>query len=178
MNLFSLPSLLLSNPPPMLRSITTTSSRLARHAAARAHSSLAPSVTRTTNKAAGRLHAASANARLRPLLASGGPLTIRRALATITGNVPTRGSIAQNTASAQDKKKDIVEFRTNSVLNWKEFPDFASIHPEHVVPAMTALVQYIEKEFTERSKSFTPTWEGTMGLSKTSCIQSGSRHIN
>ncbi|KAF9963413.1 hypothetical protein BGZ65_003578 [Modicella reniformis] len=58
------------------------------------------------------------------------------------------------------------EFLTNPVLTWTEFPDFAAIKPEHVVPAMKALVEYIEKTFVGRSQNFTPTWEGTMGMTQ------------
>ncbi|KAG0354966.1 hypothetical protein BC939DRAFT_484561 [Gamsiella multidivaricata] len=54
----------------------------------------------------------------------------------------------------------------NPILNWTEFPDFADIRPEHVVPAMEALVQHIEKTFAERSQNFTPTWDGTMGMTQ------------
>lgn len=156
----------------MLRSIAVSSSRLARHAANRTHSTLAQGAR--TARTTSHLHAASANAR-RTLLA---PLTIRRALATITNTTSIRGGASGNHVEAlahEDKKKDIVEFQTNPVLNWKEFPDFATIRPDHVVPAVTALVQYVEKEFTERSKHFSPTWEGTMGLSKIYCFSNHPR---
>ncbi|KAG0254810.1 hypothetical protein BG011_005516 [Mortierella polycephala] len=85
-----------------------------------------------------------------------GPLTIRRALATVK-DIPTHH---------EAPSKVNPEFKTNPILNWKEFPDFAAVKPEHVVPAMETLVQYIEKTFEERSQKFTPTWEGTMGLTQ------------
>ncbi|KAG0220955.1 hypothetical protein BGX31_010336 [Mortierella sp. GBA43] len=85
-------------------------------------------------------------------------LTIRRALATTTDIPPHLHVSGWSETSPQ--------FVTNPVLNWKEFPDFASIKPEHVVPAMEALVQQIEKTFEERSRNFTPTWEGTMGMTQ------------
>jgi oligopeptidase A len=51
------------------------------------------------------------------------------------------------------------------VLSQAPFFDFAAIKPEHVVPAMEALVRHIETTFEKRSQSFEPTWEGTMGMS-------------
>ncbi|KAI8602145.1 hypothetical protein EDD21DRAFT_336276 [Dissophora ornata] len=97
----------------------------------------------------------------RHLLAAA-PLTIRRALATVT-NAPITQRTAPGTSVSGDAKQN-PEFTTNPILNWSEFPDFAAIKPEHVVPAMEALVQHVEKSFTERSQNFTPTWEGTMGM--------------
>jgi oligopeptidase A len=84
------------------------------------------------------------------------PLTIRRALATITDTKdPTRTYPKTNP-----------EFATNPILNWHTFPNFAAIKAEHVVPAIEVLTKQIEATFQERSKRMTPTWEGTMGLSK------------
>ncbi|KAG0000453.1 hypothetical protein BGZ80_009642 [Entomortierella chlamydospora] len=99
-------------------------------------------------------------------LISGAPLTIRRALATLSdipSNYKKSSSVSNATLSGG---KDSPEFTTNPILTWNEFPDFGAIKPEHVVPAMEALVQYVEKAFTERSQNFTPTWEGTMGMTQ------------
>lgn len=84
------------------------------------------------------------------------PLTIRRALATIT-------DIKAATATYP---KTNPEFTTNPILNWQTFPDFAAIKAEHVVPAIEVLTKQIEATFQERSKRMTPTWEGTMGLTQ------------
>ncbi|KAF9133479.1 hypothetical protein BGW39_009669 [Mortierella sp. 14UC] len=107
---------------------------------------------RTTNTASKVLGLSS-----RTLLT--GPLTIRRALATIAGNVSVKG------ASASYPKTN-PEFTTNPILNWHTFPDFAAIKAEHVVPAIEVLTKQIEATFQERSKRMTPTWEGTMGLTQ------------
>ena len=88
------------------------------------------------------------------------PLTIRRALATITD---IKGATAAY-------PKTNPEFTTNPILNWHTFPDFAAIKAEHVVPAIEVLTKQIEATFQERSKRMTPTWEGTMGLSMYLCI--------
>ncbi|KAF9918503.1 hypothetical protein BX616_008348 [Lobosporangium transversale] len=94
-------------------------------------------------------------------LLAGGPFSICRALATVT-NVPhTHSSSSPGVSTGISKNSP--EFTINPILNWLEFPNFAAIKPEHVVPAMEALVQYTEKAFEERSRHFTPTWEGTMG---------------
>lgn len=84
------------------------------------------------------------------------PLTIRRALATIT----------DIKAPISTYPKTNPEFATNPILNWHTFPNFAAIKAEHVVPAIEVLTKQIEATFQERSKRMTPTWEGTMGLSK------------
>ncbi|KAF9282803.1 hypothetical protein BGZ88_010845 [Linnemannia elongata] len=84
------------------------------------------------------------------------PLTVRRALATIT-------DIKAATATYP---KTNPEFTTNPILNWQTFPDFAAIKAEHVVPAIEVLTKQIEATFQERSKRMTPTWEGTMGLTQ------------
>ncbi|KAF9180292.1 hypothetical protein BGZ50_006306 [Haplosporangium sp. Z 11] len=59
----------------------------------------------------------------------GGPLTIRRALATVKDILTPH----------EAPLKVSHEFKTNPILNWKEFPDFAAVKPEHVVPAMETL---------------------------------------
>ncbi|KAF8978654.1 hypothetical protein BGZ46_006246 [Entomortierella lignicola] len=100
----------------------------------------------------------------RPLI-YGAPLTIRRALATLT-DTPSGYNKPPTSSTPLSSEKQSPEFTTNPILNWTEFPDFAAIKPEHVVPAMEALVQHIEKTFTERSQSFTPTWEGTLGMTQ------------
>ncbi|KAG0250656.1 hypothetical protein DFQ27_009278 [Actinomortierella ambigua] len=93
-------------------------------------------------------------ARNHPLrVVSVGPLTIRRALATIT-NTPTR---AASTASRDP------EFESNPILNWTKFPNYSAVQDDHVVPAVQALVKEIETKFLERSKHFEPSWEGTLG---------------
>ncbi|KAG0226282.1 hypothetical protein BGW42_003778 [Actinomortierella wolfii] len=81
-----------------------------------------------------------------------GPFTIRRALATIT-----------DTPTATPANVD-PEFKSNPILNWSKFPDFAAIEDDHVVPAMKALIKDIETKFLERSKRFEPSWEGSLGL--------------
>ncbi|KAF9581037.1 hypothetical protein BGW38_002095 [Lunasporangiospora selenospora] len=81
------------------------------------------------------------------------PLTIRRALATVTDSGAALKSVGPKS----------LEFNTNPILNWKAFPDFAAVRPDHVVPAITALVQYIETTFADRAKKFSPSWAGTMG---------------
>ncbi|KAF9109917.1 hypothetical protein BGX27_006995 [Mortierella sp. AM989] len=78
---------------------------------------------------------------------------------------PKHQRLSTPNASSSGEKHN-PEFTSNPILNWTEFPDFAAINPEHVVPAMEALVQHIEKTFTERSQNFTPTWEGTMGMTQ------------
>ncbi|KAF9966180.1 hypothetical protein BGZ73_001120, partial [Actinomortierella ambigua] len=75
-----------------------------------------------------------------------GPLSIRRALATIT-NTP-----ANTTTTPRDP-----EFESNPILNWTKFPNYASVQDDHVVPAMKALVKDIESKFLERSKNFEPS---------------------
>ncbi|CAG8540463.1 6269_t:CDS:10, partial [Ambispora gerdemannii] len=54
--------------------------------------------------------------------------------------------------------------RDNPVLNWDRFPNFAAITPENILSAMEILLPRVEKEFLEREASFTPSWEGTIGL--------------
>ncbi|KAG0199664.1 hypothetical protein BGX28_007101 [Mortierella sp. GBA30] len=90
------------------------------------------------------------------------PLTIRRALAMLTD----ASTIHSTSAPFAGQAKDHPEFKTNPILNWTEFPDFAAIKPEHVVPAMEALVKHVETTFAERSRKFSPTWDGTMGLTQ------------
>lgn len=106
------------------------------------------------------------------------PLTIRRALATVTdtlyGVTAARLGKSSSTTTtpdffaqhAQHLASVDPEFASNPILHWSEFPDFAAVKPSHVVPAMTALVHYVETQFQQRSKQFTPTWEGTMGLTQ------------
>ncbi|KAF9215718.1 hypothetical protein BGZ59_000466 [Podila verticillata] len=105
------------------------------------------------------------------------PLTIRRALATVTDTLygVTASRLGKSSSSshsdffaqhAQHLASVDPEFASNPILHWSEFPDFAAVKPEHVVPAMTALVQYVETQFQQRSKQFTPTWAGTMGLTQ------------
>ncbi|KAF9953990.1 hypothetical protein BGZ72_004995 [Mortierella alpina] len=89
------------------------------------------------------------------------PIPIQRALATLADSSPSLGA----PAPAGDVKAN-PEFSTNPILNWAAFPDFAAIKAEHVVPAMEALVNHVESAFAERSRHFSPTWEGTMGLTQ------------
>ncbi|KAF9435041.1 hypothetical protein BGZ76_007000 [Entomortierella beljakovae] len=98
-------------------------------------------------------------------LVSGAPFTIRRALATLHDIPLGFNKTAQPNANPISNKQN-PEFTTNPILSWSEFPDFAAIKPEHVVPAMQALVQHVEKTFTERSQNFLPTWDGTMGMTQ------------
>lgn len=108
------------------------------------------------------------------------PLTIRRALATVTDTLygVTAARHGKSSSSSSTSTPDFFaqhaqhlaavdpEFASNPILHWSEFPDFAAVKPSHVVPAMTALVHYVETQFQQRSKQFTPTWEGTMGLTQ------------
>ncbi|KAI1312627.1 hypothetical protein EDD11_002936 [Mortierella claussenii] len=135
-----------------------------------AHTTTRTTTPATLSAAAPRRHRPtrlSATTRTHP----GGPLTIRRALATLTTDTPlihpsSSSSSSTSTTTVTTTAKEHPEFTTNPILNWNEFPDFAAIQPEHVVPAMQALVQHVEKTFAERSRHFTPTWEGTMGMTQ------------
>ncbi|KAF9569903.1 hypothetical protein EC968_002427 [Mortierella alpina] len=89
------------------------------------------------------------------------PVTVQRALATLSDSSAGLGA-----PSPVGNVKASPEFSSNPILNWAAFPDFAAIKAEHVVPAMEALVNHIESVFAERSRHFTPTWEGTMGLTQ------------
>ncbi|KAF9988314.1 hypothetical protein BGZ75_009644 [Mortierella antarctica] len=89
------------------------------------------------------------------------PITVQRALATLSDSSPSLG-----VPSPVGDTKATPEFSSNPILNWAAFPDFAAIKAEHVVPAMEALVNHVESVFAERSRHFTPTWEGTMGLTQ------------
>ncbi|KAF9276819.1 hypothetical protein BGZ68_009721 [Mortierella alpina] len=111
-------------------------------------------------------HLAPANARqpsitTSAMLRAAAPVTGQRALATLSDSSPSLGA-----PSPVGDVKTNPEFSTNPILNWAAFPDFAAIKAEHVVPAMEALVNHVESVFAERSRHFSPTWEGTMGLSK------------
>ncbi|KAG0096068.1 hypothetical protein BGZ93_005066 [Podila epicladia] len=107
------------------------------------------------------------------------PLTIRRALATVTDTLygVTAARLGKSSSSSTSAPEFFAqhaqhlaavdpEFASNPILHWSEFPDFAAVKPSHVVPAMTALVDYVETQFQQRSKQFTPTWDGTMGLTQ------------
>ncbi|KAF9428347.1 hypothetical protein BGZ94_002688 [Podila epigama] len=105
------------------------------------------------------------------------PLTLRRALATVTDTLygVTAARVGKSTNAhsndffAQHTEQLATvdpEFATNPILHWSTFPDFAAIRPEHVVPAMTALVAHVQDQFAQRSQQFEPTWAGTMGLTQ------------
>ncbi|KAI9592019.1 hypothetical protein BDF19DRAFT_498867 [Syncephalis fuscata] len=49
------------------------------------------------------------------------------------------------------------------LLNIGQFPDFAGIQLEHIVPTFDQLLAEMSAEFTKREAEFTPTWEGTFG---------------
>lgn len=95
-------------------------------------------------------------------LTAGPCMTVRRAFATAT-HIPHSRQYSSLSISSDSLEE--LQFATNPVLTWREFPDFASIGPHNVVPAMEALVRRIGRTFEERLRNFTPTWEGTMGMS-------------
>ncbi|KAG0321249.1 hypothetical protein BGZ99_004037 [Dissophora globulifera] len=107
-----------------------------------------------------------------PLFPRSSPLTIRRALATISDapiyslDPPGAPNSKLKSSAPLAVAEKSMEFSKNPILNWKEFPDFAAIKPDHVVPAVEGLVDYVEKTFELRSKDFLPTWEGTMGMTQ------------
>ncbi len=51
----------------------------------------------------------------------------------------------------------------NPLLASKGLPDFASIRPEHVVPAIRHVVANATQRLAEIERELTPTWEGSLG---------------
>ncbi|MEZ4700377.1 MAG: M3 family metallopeptidase [Rhodothermales bacterium] len=49
---------------------------------------------------------------------------------------------------------------TNPLLQFEGLPAFESIKPEHVVPAITSLIDRLEKELDALEHAYKPTWEG------------------
>ncbi|KAF9949501.1 hypothetical protein BGZ70_001756, partial [Mortierella alpina] len=144
---------------PRLSSLRTTAA-LAR-TASRTTTSNRPIHSRTTRLAPANNRQPSMSASAMHLRAAA-PITLQRALATVSD----ASSPTLDAAAPVGNSKANPEFSTNPILNWSAFPDFAAVKPEHVVPAMEALVNHVESVFAERSRHFSPTWEGTMGLTQ------------
>ncbi|KAF9096179.1 hypothetical protein BGX23_011874 [Mortierella sp. AD031] len=146
----------------MLRSFTSSAaSTLRTHLYSRAPSAATTRAFSTSTLSAARVrtNATATTLGLFSRTPLTGPLTIRRALATITDTASIKGAHPMY-------PKTNSEFSTNPILNWHTFPDFAAVRSEHVVPAIEVLVKQIEATFLERSKRMNPTWEGTMGLTQ------------
>lgn len=58
----------------------------------------------------------------------------------------------------------------NPFLDWHLFPDFQHLltqcKPAVAVPIFEKFLENAEERFKQLEKSFTPTWEGSIGLSK------------
>jgi len=50
----------------------------------------------------------------------------------------------------------------NPLLIGKGLPPFDKIQPEHVVPAITSLLEDLETEFSKLQENITPTWDGAI----------------
>ena len=51
----------------------------------------------------------------------------------------------------------------NPLLATTGLPDFAAIRPEHIVPAVTQIVEEATRKLTAIEQELTPTWEGSLG---------------